>query len=265
MPRRLLEALDAEGADVAVGSRYLGDDRAAGLAGYRAWISRFATWTTGLILRASLTDPMSGCFVMRREWYQAAKPRLSAIGFKILVDLVASSPQRAKVAERPTALRARLGGESKLDARVMADLVALLIEKWTNGKIPARFTLFAAVGASGVVVNLGLLWAAVRLAGESAYALAEAFAIVGSMAWNFALNNLLTFRDRRLQGMALVQGFIGFCFACSLGAVVNWGVAYGLHRVGVAWNVAGLAGAVAGGVFNFWAVRFTTWRKAKAA
>lgn len=259
MPRRLLEALQAEEADLAVGSRYLGDQRAAGLSGYRASISRIATWFTGLILRAQLTDPMAGCFVMRRSWYAAARPQLSAIGFKILVDLVASSPKRVKVAERPTALRERLGGESKLDLRVMVDLAALLFEKWTGGRIPARFVMFAGVGASGIVVNVLLTWLAMKLGIPGGFNAAQAVAIVASMAWNFQLNNMLTFRDQRLHGWSLLRGFLGFCLACSGGAVVNWLAAAGLYHVGVDWKIDTLVGAVVAGVFNFWAVRFTTW------
>jgi dolichol-phosphate mannosyltransferase len=259
---QLVEALAAENADLAVASRYV-DAGPSGLTGRRHWLSRAGTRVAGLLLRAPLTDPMSGCFVMRRSWYEAARPRLSAVGFKILVDLVASSRRRLRVAERPTALRPRSGGQSKLDARVVADLGALVAEKWTGGLIPARFVLFAVVGASGIVVNQ-LLFAAAYLA--HAWPLAAAlFGLFGAMAWNFALNNLLTFRDQRLRGAALLGGFAGFCAACTAGAAVNLMVGAGLHGLGARWGWASLAGAVAGGFWNFWAVRRTTWLEARAS
>jgi dolichol-phosphate mannosyltransferase len=191
---------------------------------------------------------MSGCFVMRREWYEAARPRLSALGFKILFDLAASSPRPVKFVELPTALRARTGGASKLDARVMVELAALFVEKALGGRVSARFLLFAGVGASGVAVNLGLLALGVRLAGEERYPLLQAGAVLGAMVWNFTLNNLLTFRTAPLWGWALARGFVGFCLACSAGAP---------------WPVAGFVGALSGGLWNFWAVRYTTWRAAR--
>jgi dolichol-phosphate mannosyltransferase len=205
---------------------------------------------------------MSGCFVMRRSWYEAARPRLSAVGFKILVDLVASSSGRPRIVERPTALRARTGGESKLDARVIADLGALVAEKWTGGLIPARFVLFAVVGTSGIVVNQRL-FALARWAGVWPLA-AILVGLFGAMAWNFGLNNLLTFRDQRLRGRALVRGFAGFCLACTAGAAVNFMTAAGLHHFGVGWGWATLTGALIGGVWNFWAIRHTTWHEARA-
>ena len=82
---------------------------------------------------------MSGYFVMTRAFYEEVRPRLSAVGFKILVDLVASSRRKVHFTEARTALRERRGGTSKLDARVIADLGALLIEKRFGGLIPARF------------------------------------------------------------------------------------------------------------------------------
>jgi hypothetical protein len=65
---------------------------------------------------------MSGCFLMRRDWYEAVRPSLSGLGFKILVDVVASGRRRPIVEQIPTVLRARAGGESKLDLRVAVDL-----------------------------------------------------------------------------------------------------------------------------------------------
>jgi dolichol-phosphate mannosyltransferase len=259
---QLATALEAEGAELAVASRYLGEG-GSGLSRRREAISRAATAAAGLVLKAPLSDPMSGCFVMRRDWYETARPRLSALGFKILFDLAASSPGPVKFIERPAALRARTGGVSKLDARVMIELAALVVEKAAGGRIPAQFLLFAAVGASGVAVNLGLLAVGVKLAGEQHFIWLQAVAVLGAMTWNFVLNSVLTFRAAPLRGWGLVRGFLGFCLACSAGALMNELTATGLHRIGAHWALAGGAGALSGGVWNFWAVRYTTWRKAR--
>lgn len=59
----------------------------------RQSLSRGATWLAGLVLKTHISDPMSGFFVVSRRAFEASRPRLSTIGFKILVDLVASAPQ----------------------------------------------------------------------------------------------------------------------------------------------------------------------------
>ncbi len=229
-----------------------------GLSGWRHLLSRAGTRVAGIALRAPLTDPLAGCFLMSRTFYEVVRPRLAGVGFKILVDLVASARRAPRIAELPTTLRSRLAGESKLDFRVAADLAALVIDKRTGGVVPARFVLFAAVGVSGVAVQLAA-FEVFRLAG-AAFSSGQGLAIVTAMTWNFQLNNLLTFRDGRLRGAAWLRGWITFALACSAGALLNLAVGWGLNRLGAWPAVANVAGALAGGVWNFLAARAATWR-----
>ena len=250
---RLAAAVEGA-ADLAIGSRYM-SDAASGLTGRRHWISRTATRMAGLVLRAQLRDPMSGCFAMRRQWYEAARPGLSTVGFKILLDLVASSPRPPRIAELPTALRPRRGGESKLDLRVMLDLASLLIEKRTGKLIPSRFVEFSLVGASGVLVNLAVL----ALLGALPFWAAFGVATVVAMTSNYWLNTLLTYRDQRLRGWRRWRGLIMFYLACSGGALLGQGVGNGLLVVDAPRALAGLAGALSGGVWNYAATRWMIW------
>lgn len=242
------------GADLAIGSRYM-SDAASGLTGRRHWISRTATRLAGLVLRVPLRDPMSGCFAMRRTWYEAARPRLSTVGFKILLDLVASSREPPRVEERPTALRPRLGGQSKLDLRVMLDLASLLIEKRTGKLIPSRFVEFSLVGATGVGVNLLVLSLLEALPFWQAFAAATLVA----MTWNYWLNGLLTYRDQRLRGWRRWRGLLMFYLACSGGALIGQGAGNALLALGAPRALAGLVGALSGGVWNYAATRWMIW------
>ncbi len=259
LQRRMLAMID--GRDLVVASRNMAGG-ALGLSPWRAFVSRSGRWLTGLAIGAPVSDPMSGCFLMRREWYAEARPKLTGVGFKILVDLVASGP-KARVAETPTTLRTRVGGSSKLDARVVLDLAALLVEKRSGGVVPARFFLFALVGASGVAVQSAAL--AVGAAGDLTFRPALGIAIVVAMAWNYVLNNWLTFRDRRLRGRAFWLGFLTFALACAGGAVVNWAVGSGVQWLGAPGQAAAVVGALLGGVWNFWAARRTTWTQGQSA
>ena len=248
------------GFDLIAATRYA-EAGPSGLTGWRHLVSRAGTRVAGIALRAPLSDPMSGCFLMTRDFYASVRPRLAGVGFKILVDLVASARTPPRIAEVPTALRTRLAGESKLDLRVAADLAALVVDKRTGGLIPARFVLFAAVGVSGVAVQLAA-FALFSLA-DPVFSAAQGMAIVTAMTWNYWLNNLLTFRDRRLRGTAWLRGWITFALACSAGALVNLAVGGGLHAVAAPDLVANVGGALAGGVWNFWAARRVTWGVAR--
>lgn len=260
--RRMLERMAQAHADVVVASRYL-DDNGSGLTGLRHWGSRAGVMASSLLLGLRLADPLSGCFVMTRAWYEAARPRLSGLGFKILIDVVASTRRRPRLEQVPTALRARVGGVSKLDLRVVFDLLALLVEKRTGGALSARMTQFLFVGLTGLLVHLTVLSTGRALGAP--FWLGQSSAIFLAMNWNFMLNNGLTFRDQRLHGRALWQGLLSFYVACLGGAAISEAVGAGLHALGVPWFAAGAAGAVAGAFWNYRAVQRLTWRPAKAA
>jgi dolichol-phosphate mannosyltransferase len=52
-------------------------------------------------MQVPIADPMSGFFMLRRETFQKSMRRLSSIGFKILLDIFASSPRPLQVKEIP--------------------------------------------------------------------------------------------------------------------------------------------------------------------
>ncbi len=254
---RMLRRLDETGVELVVASRYL-ESAESGLRGYRHLLSRAGVGLSSGLLGLRLADPLSGCFLMRRDWYEAVRPRLSGVGFKILVDIAASHHRRPTTVQIPTALLARTGGESKLDLRVIVDLAALLIEKRTGGAVPARMSLFLLVGATGLATHLTVL-ALSRLAGFPFW-LGQTCAILAAMTWNFGLNNSLTFREQRLRGPALGRGLLSFYAGCLLGALVSEIAAAGLNAAGAPWALAGLAGAVLGAAWNYQAAKRLTWR-----
>ena len=259
---RALLRLAADGADVALASRYVTERCDTGLTGFRDWISRLGTLGTRLLLGVRVTDPLSGLFMMRRSWFEHVRPRLSGVGFKILVDVIASGARPPRTAETPTRLRERAGGASKLDVRVMADLAGLLVEKLTHGLVSARLALFVAVGFVGVGVHMTTLGAG-RLAHLPFWA-AQGVAIVVAMTSNFALNNALTFRAARLTGRAAVLGLGMFYASCLAGAVLNEALANAARTAGAPWVGAALAGLVAGAGLNYLLATRLTWRTGQA-
>jgi dolichol-phosphate mannosyltransferase len=257
---RLYRTVRSGEADLAVGSRYVAGGDAASFSDIRGKGSRLATDMARRLLKVSFNDPMSGFFCTRRAVVEAAAPKLSSEGFKILLDIAASHPTPLKVKELPYSFGERIHGASKMDNRVVADFLGLLISKATGGLVSIRFLTFAAVGVSGVVVHLLALRLALAVPGL-AFAWAQGIATLIAMTTNFALNNLLTYKDRMLRGAAFVKGLLGFYAVCGVGALANVGVASWVFEDDYSWWLAGLAGALMGAVWNYVFSGLLVWRK----
>ena len=248
----------AQSLDLVIGSRYIATGaKVEGLGPIRAWGSRLAGRLAQKILRADITDPVSGFFMVRREIIEAAAPRLSTSGFKILFDLVASSERPLKVLELPYQFRPRDRGTSKLDLRVVADYLGLLAAKASRDLFTPRALLFGAVGASGLVVHLAVL--KLLLISNLTFAPAQFAGAATAMTSNYLLNNSLTFHDRRKSGLALATGFVRFSLLCSVGLGANVAVASVIHGLTPAWWLAGAMGAGFGAVWNYVTTSAAVW------
>jgi dolichol-phosphate mannosyltransferase len=154
----MLNVLMTEPVDVVVGGRYVEHGSIGSWDRCRAWLSNFATRLGRRLLRITIADPMSGFFMVRREAFQGSARRLSNIGFKILLDILASSPRPLRVKEIPFHFRERHMGESKIDTLIGLEYLMLLVDKLIGHVIPIRFVLFALVGGLGLLVHLAVLW-----------------------------------------------------------------------------------------------------------
>lgn len=258
----MLERLRSGEADLVVGTRYAEGGSTGDWDRRRAGLSRLATLSSRLVGAAKVSDPMSGFFMLRREVLDASVRRLSAIGFKILLDILASAPRPLRVAEVPFTFRSRMAGESKLDELVVWEYGMLLADKTIGRIVPVRFLSFALVGGLGVLVHMAVL--TVLLKGlEFDFRVAQSGATAMAMVFNFAVNNILTYRDRRLTGWGWWRGLASFMVACSVGALANVGIATYLFESHTAWFLAALAGVLVGAVWNYAVTQLYTWgRKA---
>jgi dolichol-phosphate mannosyltransferase len=201
---------------------------------------------------------MSGFFMLTREFFDEVMRRTTGVGFKILLDLVASSPRPVRVAEVPYVFRTRQHGESKLDINVAVEYLYLVSDKLVGAWLPIRFVVFCLVGVGGVAVYLGALWVLYRGLGQS-FSAALIAAIIVAMVGNFALNNMLTYRDRRRRGIRFVTGLLLFCAACSVGSLSNYAVTKFLVASGIWWPIASLCGLAIASVWNFGATGIVIW------
>jgi dolichol-phosphate mannosyltransferase len=260
----ILPALYAQlhegGADIAIGTRYAEGASVGSWSGRRAGLSRLATRAARLVLRQRLSDPMSGFFMLRREVFESCVSRLTGVGFKILLDILASSPQPLKIAEVPYVFRERYAGESKLDEMVVWEFGMLLAEKSFGRYVPVRFAVYSLIGGLGVLVHLGILTLLHKVLALG-FTVSQAVATGVAMVCNFAINNLLTYRDQRLRGSAWFTGLATFVAACSIGALANVGIATYLFATHAQWLLAALAGVLVSAVWNYSVTQIYTWSR----
>ena len=256
----MLEALQTGQYDLVVGSRHVEGGDNAGLAGrWRHLLSDGGIKVAQLVLPVRLTDPMSGYFMLPRPLFEDLARHLTGQGFKILLDLVLSAPAPLRVLEVPVQFRARVAGESKLNALVMVQFGGLLLDKLFGGMLPLRFISFAMVGALGVLVHL-LVLVLLRKSTGFAFETEQAVATVIAMVFNFQLNNAITYGDQQLRGPALWRGLLLFMVVCGVGAVANIGIAKSLYDSHTWWTFAGAIGAVIGVVWNYAVSATLVWR-----
>lgn len=256
----MLSAVREGRGDLAVGSRYTQGGSLGQWDEKRQGMSRLATSISRLLTGVELSDPMSGFFMMRRETFNLVVRDLSGLGFKILLDIAAAGKGRLKIVETPYTFRERQVGESKLDSQALWEFLMLLLDKKFGKFVPVRFLSFAMIGGSGVVVHFVVLTALLEVA-RLPFVWSQVSATVVAMIYNYALNNIITYRDRRRTGWGWYVGLISFMIACSVGALANIGIASYLYSDRTNWALAALAGIAAGTVWNYAVTAFYTWKR----
>jgi dolichol-phosphate mannosyltransferase len=256
----MLTRLRSGEADVVVGSRYVDGGGVGDWEGTRQSYSKFATTLAKTFLKVNVSDPMSGFFALTREALAGSVRKLSLRGYKILLDILASTSKPLRVVELPFQFRTRTAGESKLDSLVALEFLEMLLDKTIGRVIPTRFIMFMAVGGAGVVVHMAILSAAM-FGFKLEFLVAQTVATTIAIAFNFFVNNTLTYRDKRIKGFwPTVRGLVTFYIVCAFGATANVGIANYMFTMHSEWWLAAIAGILVGAVWNFAASKVFTWR-----
>lgn len=255
----LLREIEA-GADVAVASRYVKGGGCQGWGLTRRLMSKGAGFLAHLLLPATrqVSDPMSGFFMFNRE--VVAEARLKPTGYKILLEILMVGKFQS-VAEVPYTFVTRERGKSKLNARQQIDYLKHILSLMRRTGELARFIKFCLVGASGVGVNMGLLWLLTELGGLF-YLLSAAISIETSIITNFLLNNYFTFADRNKQGVKPLFGrLLKFNLVSLAGLGINMAILLLLTEgLGLFYMVSNIVGIAAATLWNYLVNNWWTWK-----
>lgn len=192
----LLKGID-DGADVAIGSRYIDGGLIPGNWPLQLIIrTRIATavarWLGGV--SRDIRELTTNFRAVRRHVLDKIdynKARASGYGFQIFLANAFTSHD-FKVAEVPITFRNRANGVSK--ARIKDVLEFFRIAYNLNIDSPAKqIVRFLTVGASGTIINLGSLWLMGQIFGWQGL-LFSFIAIQISIVWNFFWHSMFTFR-----------------------------------------------------------------------
>jgi dolichol-phosphate mannosyltransferase len=255
----MLRRLQTSDIDLVVGTRH----REGGSMGEFSWarvaLSQWGRRLSAFVCHADVSDPMSGFFALRRDYLDEVVRSLSCVSFKILVDLLASAKRPVRIEEIGYAFRSRLHGHSKLDLVVGLEYLELLLHKLVGEWIPVRYALFGMIGAVGVLAQLVLMGFLLYF-GHLTFDTAQVTSSLLVIVLNYAGDNRITFRRRRLRGWSWFPGLALFALACSLGLYLNLRVASGLSEMGVRWILASLAGILIASVWNYSVGAVLVWR-----
>ena len=74
------------------------------------------------------------------------------------------------------------------------------------------------------------------------------------------LNNIITFKERKLESFELIRGLFSFYLICSLGAFTNVAIASYIFDFSSNWLISSFIGAVFGAIWNFTLTSIFTWK-----
>ncbi len=253
-----------DGADVAIGSRYILGGGIRGWSVKRKLVSQVATTLARLFLPSirKTKDPMSGFFMVRREVIENVE--LRPIGYKILLEVLAKGKLTPhKVREVPYTFQEREAGKSNLNMKEQVNYLkhlSILVEK---DKEIRRVAKFLAVGLSGTGVNLGVLFLLTAYSSLSPL-VAGIASIELAIISNFILNDIWTFGDRRTPSFrAVLKRGLKYNTATAVSAGASYAVFFWLltGMEGMHYLVCMALGILAGFVWNFTWSMLWAWRK----
>lgn len=262
LPKMLAELRADTTLDVAIGSRHVEGGGIVEWSEWRQFVSKVGKSIVNWILPPGVHDPMSGFFMVRRDFLRQHVGHLTGRGFKILVDLLHVARKTCRFKEIPYQFRPRTSGESKLSARAVGDLFVQIVDHLIGRVVPIEFLLFVVVGLVGLLVHSVVLYTCYRLM-EMPFVYSQISSALTTMAFNYYLNNVITFRGREWKGRGILIGLLIFYAFCSFGLIVSVSVALLLFDFTHSWLLSGIIGALFGGVWNYSTNNSLNWRGAR--
>lgn len=256
-PEKLLEIYKTleSGTDIVIASRYVKGGNIKGWSLYRRIVSRGATLLAHLLLpeTKAVKDPLSGFFAFKKSSVNNFTP--STHGYKVLLELLHQiRNNNIKITEIPFTFNTRKRGESKLGSREMLRYLTLVLKLNEY-----RIIKFMIVGATGILVNEGILYYLVENGVKLIYA--SPLAIESSIISNHLLNFTWTFKTRSNKKISTyLASLIKYHASVLLGALVNFASLILFTSLGFHYLLSNILGIILGFISNYLFSEHIVWR-----
>jgi len=247
-----------DGNDIAIGSRYVegGDRNDPLLRRINPWIGRFLYV---YILKSPVSDFTSGFKAYKKEVAREIPEYDLPDGFHFqAASLMKLVKEGKSTKEVPIDFRPRRAGKPKYDTRDLVDNIELFIRLFLEHY--EQMIKFGIVGASGVLVNMGLLYFLTEEI-ELYYILSAVIAVETSIISNFALNEIWTFVEKGKEGIKnLFKRFFKFNGISIAGMGINVAILAALTEfAGIYYLFSNLVAIAAVFGWNYLANLRWTW------
>jgi dolichol-phosphate mannosyltransferase len=249
----------SEGADMSIASRYVKGGGCPNWGLFRRVTSKVALRIAHIFLPSSrrVKDPMSGFFMFRRDNVDLAK--LKPVGYKIALEIMIVGAFK-NVVEVPFIFKERSAGRSKLRPQQQVEYLSHILSLMSRTGEFWRFVKFIGVGASGTLVNLGVL----SLVTTFTHWNEKIQAIPGievSIITNFLLNDFFTFADRRTGKVSSFFGrLVKYNVIALIGAFINWGIYALMVHNGIDIYLSDFVGIVIAFLWNYFFSMIWAWK-----
>jgi len=249
------------GKDIVVGTR---NNEEGGIENWsltRQLTSWGATKMAHIFLKTQTSDPMSGYFGIKRDFFEAVHQNINPRGYKILLEFLARAKNKS-LAEVGYIFKSRQFGKSKLSSSVMLDYCISLYELGIGPYVSLQFIKYALVACTGVLVNQGSLWFFKEgLSFTPQIALMSAIEL--SIITNYTLNNSWTFKEAKFEGLInYMKGLFRFNVICIAGAYINYAVTfYSTENIVANIYTANCIGIALACGWNYLINSTVTWKK----
>lgn len=264
--------------DLVIGSRYLNGRTLSSLSPLRLLLSRVGTFLVKFFLGIEISDPLSGYFVVRKSILMGISSEISTAGFKVLLEILGRI-KNLKILEMEYEFRNRTRGITKLSGEVAVDFLAALMSLRFKRRVSPRFLRYITIGALGVWVNIFGQWIGNTFMGVGEETFKQGNLLIpgiGVMAGfllsvinNFILNNLWTFREKRIRGLIPnLSGFVLYLFITVIGFLIQFSVWRFMMGYAMEWElplnsfgyIANLFGIFTATTWNYFLSKYFMWK-----
>jgi len=126
--KKMLSILSSKKVDFVVGARKFKNMNES-LSFFRFYASKILIFLFNILFKLKTSDPMTGYFIFRREFYYKYKKYFFGKGYKILADLIYSTPKQLKIIDYKIEFLKRHNEKSKMNLKVLLILIKFIIYK----------------------------------------------------------------------------------------------------------------------------------------